>query len=58
MVTARFSQIMMEREEEEAGKTTRGRDSREKFTMQMFVVWLKESLGNIRPGLGVLFVFC
>lgn len=46
-----FSQILTEQEEEEeGGKTPEERESRERFEMQIFVVWLKASLGNIWPG--------
>lgn len=27
-----------------------GEESQEKFEMQIFVVWLKASLGNVQPG--------
>lgn len=42
-----LSQIMMGKEEEEAGITTRGRNGRGKFTMQIFIVQLKASVGNV-----------
>lgn len=48
MVTAHFSfsQIMKEHEEE-AREDTGGWERREKFEMQIFVVWLKASRGDI-----------
>lgn len=36
--------------EETAREDTGGRERREKFEMQIFVVWLKASRGDIWPG--------